>query len=72
MFIHVKVKNPFKKHFGGMFSRDQYRRDAQKAYQHKMLAAHSGKGDYPKIRTFNKAENSTNSVFKDLEAAERL
>ncbi|XP_076442356.1 basal body-orientation factor 1-like isoform X3 [Babylonia areolata] len=50
----------------------QYRRDAQAAYQQKMLAAHSGKGDYPKIRTFTKAENSTNSVFKDIEAAERL
>lgn len=53
-------------------NQEQYRRDAQRAYQEKMLAAHTGKGEYPKIRTFNKSENSTNSVFKDLEAAERL
>lgn len=52
--------------------REQYRRDAQRAYQEKMLAAHTGKGDYPKIRTFNKSQTSTNSVYKDLEAAERL
>ena len=50
----------------------QYRRDAQAAYQHRMLAAHGGKGDFPKIRTFNKTESSTNSVFRDLEAAESL
>jgi len=37
-----------------------------------MLAAHAGKGDYPKIRTFTKSDNSTNSVFRDLEAAELL
>ena len=53
-------------------TRDQYRRDAQKAYQEKMLAAHTGKAEYPKIRTFNKSQSSTNSVYKDLEAAERL
>ncbi|KAL4237666.1 hypothetical protein ACF0H5_002380 [Mactra antiquata] len=53
-------------------NQEQYRRDAQKAYQEKMLAAHTGKGDFPKIRTFNKSDTSTNSVFKDLEAAERL
>ena len=55
-----------------MSHRAQYRRDAQAAYQQKMLAAHNGKGDYPKIRTFSNTENSTNSVFKDIEAAERL
>ena len=52
--------------------REQYRRDAQRAYQEKMLAAHVGKTDFPKIRTFNKSEASTNSVYKDLEAAEKL
>nr|KAG5703549.1 hypothetical protein BaRGS_020183 [Batillaria attramentaria] len=50
----------------------QYRHDAQQAYQQRMLAAHQGKGKYPKIRTFNNAENSTNSVYRDIEAAERL
>ncbi|KAK3093033.1 hypothetical protein FSP39_010308 [Pinctada imbricata] len=50
----------------------QYRRDAQAAYQQKMLNAFTGKGDYPKIRTFNKSDMSTNSVYKDLEAAEKL
>lgn len=52
--------------------RSQYRRDAQAAYQQKMLAAHAGRGEYPKIRNFNHAENSTNSVYMDIEAAERL
>ncbi|XP_045186628.2 basal body-orientation factor 1-like [Mercenaria mercenaria] len=53
-------------------NQEQYRHDAQRAYQEKMLAAHTGKGEFPKIRTFNKSDTSTNSVFKDLEAAERL
>ena len=36
-----------------------------------MLNAHSGQGDYPRIRTFNETFNefSTNSVFHDLEQA---
>lgn len=50
----------------------QYRRDAKLAYQRKMLEAHGGQNDYPKIRTFTKSDSSTNSVYKDLEAAERL
>ena len=53
-------------------SRIQYRKDAQMAYQQKMLAAHTGKTDFPRIRTFKKTEYSTNSVFQDLEAAENL
>lgn len=52
--------------------RSQYRVDAQAAYQQKMLKAFAGKGDYPKIRTFNKSGISTNSVYKDLEAAEKM
>ncbi len=52
--------------------RAQYRKDAQLAYQQRMLNAHVGKGEFPKIRTFTKSDSSTNSVFKDLEAAERL
>ncbi|XP_013388908.1 basal body-orientation factor 1 [Lingula anatina] len=50
----------------------QYKKDAHAAYQQRMLAAHAGRGEYPKIRTFHKSENSTNSVFQDLEAAQRL
>uniref|UniRef100_K1QSB4 Basal body-orientation factor 1 n=1 Tax=Magallana gigas TaxID=29159 RepID=K1QSB4_MAGGI len=50
----------------------QYRVDAQAAYQQKMLKAFAGKGDFPKIRTFNKSDISTNSVYKDLEAAEKM
>ncbi|XP_005096741.1 basal body-orientation factor 1 isoform X2 [Aplysia californica] len=50
----------------------QYRKDAHAAYRQKMLEAHTGKGDFPKIRTFNQMEHSTNSVFRDVEAAEML
>lgn len=50
--------------------RSQYRKDAQTAYQVRMLAAHSGRGNYPKIRTFNQWDTSTNSVFNDLKEAE--
>ncbi|KAK0046843.1 basal body-orientation factor 1-like isoform X2 [Biomphalaria pfeifferi] len=53
-------------------NQEQYRKDANAAYRQKMLAAHVGKGDFPKIRTFNHYENSTNSVFHDIEAAEML
>lgn len=52
-------------------NRLQYRKDAFNAYQTRMLTAHQGQGDYPKIRTFSPAANefSTNSVFHDLEEA---
>lgn len=55
------------------FNRTQYRKDAFNAYQNRMLNAHHGQGDYPKIRTFNEAfpGYSTNSVFHDLEEATR-
>jgi hypothetical protein len=55
-----------------MYFRSQYRQDAQRAYQQKMLNAYSGKGEYPKIRTFNKSEQSTNNVYSDLQAAEKM
>ena len=55
-----------------VYHRMQYRHDAKWAYQQRMLNAHAGLEGYPKIRTFNKSDFSTNSVFKDLEAAERL
>jgi len=53
-------------------NQSQYRKDAHAAYRQKMLEAHSGKADFPKIRTFNQNDNSTNSVFRDVEAAEML
>ncbi|CAF1619808.1 unnamed protein product [Didymodactylos carnosus] len=53
-------------------NRLQYRKDAHQAYQNRMLAAHGGHADYPKVRTFNETfEFSTNSVFHDLEEAEK-
>uniref|UniRef100_H2YUS1 Basal body-orientation factor 1 n=1 Tax=Ciona savignyi TaxID=51511 RepID=H2YUS1_CIOSA len=51
-------------------NRSQYVQAAQSAYQRKMLAAHSGQADFPKIRTFKKNDHSTNSVFADLSEAE--
>ena len=42
-------------------------------YNNRMLAAHSGQIEYPKVRTFTKKFDafSTNNVFKDLEQAEK-
>ena len=53
------------------FNRTQYKKDAFNAYQNRMLNAHHGQGDYPKIRTFNETFPgcSTNSVYHDLEEA---
>jgi len=52
-------------------NRLQYRKEAFNAYQNRMLNAHHGQGDYPRIRTFNETFHgySTNSVFHDLEEA---
>eukprot|EP00112_Aurelia_sp_Birch-Aquarium-sp1_P001158 Seg112.7 transcript_id=Seg112.7/GoldUCD/mRNA.D3Y31 product="Basal body-orientation factor 1" protein_id=Seg112.7/GoldUCD/D3Y31 len=52
-------------------NRNQYKKEAQILYHSKMLAAHAGKGDYPKIRTFLPLETSTNSVFADMKEAEK-
>lgn len=54
-------------------NRAQYRKDAFNAYQNRMLTAHQGQGDYPRIRTFNETFHgySTNSVFHDLEEARK-
>ncbi|KXJ08501.1 basal body-orientation factor 1 [Exaiptasia diaphana] len=52
-------------------NRVQYRRDAQAAYQQRMLEAHGGHGDYPMVRTFKPSDTSTNNVFDDLKVAER-
>ncbi|KAF6029906.1 CCDC176 [Bugula neritina] len=50
----------------------EYKKAANKAYNRKMLEAFSGNAEFPKVRTFNKSDTSTNSVFRDLEAAEKL
>ncbi|XP_077781775.1 basal body-orientation factor 1 isoform X1 [Podarcis muralis] len=52
-------------------SRKCYKQVAQDAYQRKMMAAYAGKDEYPKIRTFNNNEHSTNSVQMDLLEAEK-
>ncbi|KAK3708366.1 hypothetical protein QZH41_014832, partial [Actinostola sp. cb2023] len=52
-------------------NRVQYRRDAQAAYQQRMLDAHAGHGEYPMVRTFKPSDTSTNNVFEDLKVAER-
>ena len=53
------------------FYRIQYRKDAQHAYQQRMLEAHAGHGDFPRVRTFRQLDSSTNNVFDDLKEAER-
>lgn len=50
----------------------QYLKDAQVAYNRRMLAAHSGEVEFPPVRTFKKSEKSTNSVFADIQAAENM
>ena len=53
--------------------RSEYRKEATKAFNQKMVAAHLGQIEYPKIRTFAKKFDafSTNSVYRDLEQAEK-
>jgi len=53
--------------------RNEYRKEANAMYNNRMLAAHSGQIEYPKVRTFTKKFDafSTNNVFKDLEQAEK-
>ena len=36
-----------------------------------MLEAHSGRTEYPRVRTFRPSDSSTNNVFDDLREAER-
>ncbi|MBN3292222.1 BBOF1 factor, partial [Polypterus senegalus] len=52
-------------------SRAQYKQAAQDAYQRKMQMARNGQEEYPRIRTFTKNEQSTNSVYHDLEEADK-
>ena len=51
--------------------RVQYRKDAQNAYQQRMLEAQAGQSDFPRVRTFRQLDSSTNNVFDDLKEAER-
>ena len=53
-------------------NRSQYRKDAETAYHSRMLEAQKGKAPFPRTRTFRKLPNSTNSVYSDLEEAERF
>ncbi|XP_062432168.1 basal body-orientation factor 1 [Rhea pennata] len=52
-------------------SRKHYKEKAQTAYYRKMMEACAGKEGFPKIKTFQSNINSTNSVYKDLEEAEK-
>jgi hypothetical protein len=54
-----------------IFNRNEYRKEATQFYNSKMIAAHLGQVEYPKVRTFSKNPHSTNNVFKDLEQAEK-
>lgn len=54
-----------------MYFRAQYRRDAEAAYHKRMVEAHAGRAEYPKIRTFKDSKFSTNSIYSDLKEAER-
>ncbi|XP_061854056.1 basal body-orientation factor 1 isoform X2 [Colius striatus] len=52
-------------------SRKHYKKQAQIAYYRKMMEACTGKEGFPKIKTFKSNINSTNSVYRDLEEAEK-
>ena len=52
------------------FFRAQYIQAAKSAYHQKMIAAHAGTAEFPKVRTFKKNDKSTNSVYGDLSEAE--
>ncbi|BHF68912.1 Proteasome subunit alpha type-5 [Sparganum proliferum] len=52
-------------------TRKDYAKAAEKAFRHQMVLANRDESNYPRIRTFKRGlPNSTNSVFKDFEAAE--
>ncbi|XP_015720553.1 basal body-orientation factor 1 isoform X2 [Coturnix japonica] len=52
-------------------SRKHYKEKARAVYYRKMMEACAGKEEFPKIKTFNINMNSTNSVYRDLEEAEK-
>ncbi|XP_037594478.1 basal body-orientation factor 1 isoform X1 [Cebus imitator] len=54
-----------------LVSRKHYKQIAQAAFNLKMRAACAGRTEYPKIRTFDGREHSTNSVNQDLLGAEK-
>ncbi|XP_023483849.1 basal body-orientation factor 1 isoform X2 [Equus przewalskii] len=54
-----------------LFSRIHYKQVAQAAFNFKMREACAGRTEYPKIRTFDGREHSTNSVNQDLMEAEK-
>ncbi|XP_045434644.1 basal body-orientation factor 1 isoform X2 [Pipistrellus kuhlii] len=53
------------------FNRIQYKQVAQAAFNLKMREAYAGRTEYPKIRTFDGREHSTNSVDQDLMEASK-
>ncbi|KAM9715030.1 basal body-orientation factor 1 isoform 1-T1 [Dama dama] len=54
-----------------LFSRKHYKQVAQTAFNLKMREACAGRMEYPKIRTFDGREHSTNSVNQDLMEADK-
>ncbi|XP_068194548.1 basal body-orientation factor 1 [Antennarius striatus] len=54
-----------------MTSRQQYKKEAQRAYGWRLREATAGKIKFPPIRTFHKSPHSTNSVHSDMEAASK-
>ncbi|XP_019495862.1 PREDICTED: basal body-orientation factor 1 isoform X2 [Hipposideros armiger] len=54
-----------------LFSRKHYKKVAQAAFNLKMREAYAGRTEYPKIRTFDGREHSTNTVNQDLVEAEK-
>ncbi|KAL7062797.1 hypothetical protein AAHC03_0849 [Spirometra sp. Aus1] len=52
-------------------TRKEYAKAAEKAFRHQMVLANRDESNYPRIRTFQPGlPYSTNSVFKDFDAAE--
>lgn len=54
-----------------LLSRKHYKQVAQTAFNFKMREACARRTEYPKIRTFDGREHSTNSVDQDLMEAEK-
>ncbi|XP_019650185.1 basal body-orientation factor 1 isoform X2 [Ailuropoda melanoleuca] len=54
-----------------LFNRKHYKQVAQAAFNSKMREACAGRTEYPRIRTFDGKEHSTNSVNQDLMEAEK-
>lgn len=52
-------------------NRMQYQKAASLAYHEQFIAAQKGAANFPRVRTFNNTESSTNSVYHDMTAAEK-